>query len=228
MAVGIMADDILQRFRETEPDCRGLFSSFDVVLTQNGSIAYRSGLGVVAVGAVLMLAISALLAWIGTHPLNYYVLAGAVLMVVGLFYQVKSIVTPILILEIDPVLRQLTIYSGRRPRDVILLAEIQLFVSYSVRWSKSNGKYCYIVASSGECYPLYYQGSFSCDFIAKALAYVCGKPAVRVTERETGPGAWAWGGPLYQPKRDKHIDTQGMLKVAEVLYDPAKSEMWAV
>ena len=235
-----MSDDIIARFGRVQAALSRPFGYIQAALTQDGRIAYRTGrASSVLIWSVSLVFCSAL-AWgaislDGWSFLSYIFLAVAGLVAVLLvIFGIPGIVSPLPYFEIDPALRRITLYGGFprwRPREVIPIEDIRMFVAHVCQWQDKFDSSLYAVTMDGICHPLIdHLGSISPQLAAKTLGYISCKLAVQVTEREPWLGLFAiWDGPVYQPKKGKHVDVVSMLEVAQVLYDPKSGDVadWA-
>jgi len=230
-----VANDILERFRRVQPTFRHPVRYIDTYVTQDGNIIYTTGriASIIIWLFVLMLCLA--FAWVAlpsSEPRSlpdYVFLTVSALLAILLIIWIPHLRSPLPYFEVDTALRKINVYGGFlrwRPREVISVDDIRLFVSYVCFWSENIESSCSVVLETGQAYPLIAQlGSISPDLPAKTMGYICSKLAVRVTEREPTLGPWTWNGPAFKPRKGESLDIERMLTTAEVLYDPGSVDM---
>ncbi|MHB1000155.1 MAG: hypothetical protein ACYC27_12995 [Armatimonadota bacterium] len=247
-----MSDDILYRSKQAQSSLKGLFKLVQVHIAPDNKIALKDGQAYFIMKWIFKLAICITAAWAALQPqdeasFHYVFLAVAVATAINLIITIRYLGNSPIILEIDSVSRQITIYAEsillQRSKHSVSIDDIQAFVVYKYRRYRRKKIYIYLYAieESGLIhpmmlvhpmtlinpvmliYPMVFHHYLS-DQYAKILGYICNKLTVCVTENEPMWGPLEWNGPQYKPETGKHVDIQKLMSIAVELYDPESTD----
>ncbi|MHB1457432.1 MAG: hypothetical protein ACYC0V_11015 [Armatimonadota bacterium] len=225
-----MTSDILSRFKEVQPSLSSSFQSIQADVTSDGRIVFRDGRGCYIMAWLFMLVICAIPVWVAyTQPFVDGILRYALFTLAGIFAVLLILTAHYLIVtpadfEIDPSLRQITIYGGfpiSRHKYAVQIDKIRTFVDYNLIADATKNSSFYLVTESGIIYSF---GDIMPELTGKILGYICGKLVVSITDQIYGS---AWYPPEafpFRPGTGRKIDIQKLLETATILYDPESGE----
>ncbi|MHB0998652.1 MAG: hypothetical protein ACYC27_05340 [Armatimonadota bacterium] len=220
-----MSNDILERFQQVQPALHRPFGYILSDAANDGKITFMQSriTSIIQRSSIIWWLLYVWL-WLSSPMSNempYLIYAVVFLFpVLFLFNLIKDMLLPQRFFKIDSTLRSITLYDyfpkWSRKKEIILVDDIQLFVSYVGGYLGEPDSSCYVVMKTGQVYSLISNfGRFSPDLPTNALGYICGKLSIHVTEyRKTGAST------QYKPQKNKSFDVEKTLGIAETLYDP--------